>query len=55
VGEDAPEEDMMRGDWLAMVLEGHPFLVDRLNWQTKEAERPMGKISQKVGSGGGRK
>jgi len=27
-----------------MVLEGHPLLVDRLNGQTKEAERPMGKI-----------
>ena len=47
----APEEDVVRGDRLAMVLEGHPLLVDRLNWQTKEAERPMGKLSEKVGSG----
>ena len=43
------EEDVVRGNRLAMVLEGHSLLVDRLNWQTKEAERPMGKISEKVG------
>ena len=48
----APEEDVVRGDRLAMVLERHPLLVDRLNWQTKEAERPMGKISEKVGRDG---
>jgi hypothetical protein len=45
-----PEENVMGRDWLAMMLEGHPLLVDRLNWQTKKAERSMGKISQKVGT-----
>jgi hypothetical protein len=46
----ALEEDVVRGNRLTVVLERHPLLVDRLNWQTKEAERPMGKISEKVGT-----
>ena len=45
-----PEEDVVRGNRLTVVLEGHPLLVDRLNWQTKKAERSMGKISQPVGT-----
>ena len=44
-----PQKDMVRGDRLAMVLKGHPLVVDRMNCQTKEAERPMGKISEEVG------
>jgi hypothetical protein len=47
-----PEEDVVRGNRLTVVLEGHPLLVDRLNWQTKKAARPMGKISEEVGREG---
>ena len=50
VGEDAPDEDVVRGHGLAVVLKGHPLVVDRPNCQTKEAERRMGKISEEVGS-----
>ena len=51
VSEEPLHEDMVRGNRLAMVLKGHFLVVDRLNCQTKEPERPMGKISEKVGSG----
>jgi len=35
--QDPPEEDMVRGQGLAVVLKGHLFDLDRLNCQTKEA------------------
>ena len=41
---------MVRGQGLAVVFKGHPFDLDSLNCQTKEAERTMGKISEEVGS-----
>jgi hypothetical protein len=43
---------MVRGDRLPVVLKRHPLVVDRLNCQTKEAARPMGKISEEVGREG---
>ena len=50
VGKDAPDENVVWGHGLVVVLKGHPLVVDRLNCQTKEAVRPMGKISEEVGS-----
>ena len=48
--QDPSDEDMVGGQGLAVVFKGHPSLVDSLNCQTKEAECPMGKISEEVGS-----
>ena len=48
----APEEDVVRGDRLAMVLEGHGLLVDKRNGKTKRQERAEPKISEKVGRDG---
>jgi len=45
----APEKDVVRGDRLAMVLEGHGLLVDKRNPKTKRQERAEPKISEKVG------
>jgi hypothetical protein len=48
--QDPSDEDMVGGQGLAVVFKGHPFGLDSLNCQTKEAERAMGKISEEVGS-----
>ena len=43
---------MVRGDRLAMVLEGHGLLVDGLKEKTKRQEGAEPKISEKVGREG---
>jgi len=48
-----PEEDVVRGDRLAMVLEGHGLFVHKPKRKTKRQERAEPKISEKVGSGVG--
>jgi hypothetical protein len=49
----APEEDVVRGDRLAVMLKGHPLFVHRPPLETKKQEGALPKISEKVGSGGG--
>ena len=46
----APQKDMVRGDGLAVVLEGHPLFVHRPKPETKKREGAVPKISEKVGS-----
>ena len=46
----APEEDVVRGDRLAVMLKGHPLFVHRPQLETKKQEGAVPKISEKVGS-----
>ena len=48
----APEEDVVRGDGLAVVLKGHPLFVHRPKLETKKQEGAVPKISEKVGKEG---
>jgi len=48
----APEEDVVRGDRLAVMLKGHPVFVHRPKLETKKQEGAVPKISEKVGREG---